>query len=270
MGQTRTAIDRASHAAELQSEEVEERVSTVGADVRAQAGQAEIDQERAAYASDMHGEEVEDRIAALGATLHTGQAQPVLGLMRIEGAENIASVMSDVVSQIRVQRTLEGQPLVGGADHFVIAGEVARAMGVTPEPGERAPVQGDVARLGLFGDQALRLGLTGPQVQTVITEVKASPAGELTPQTRALLVEHARGALNTGWEGAERAVQALQHAASLLPNAITARGTVSVPEVTVPPQVQVQINAPDAGLDQAMHSQAALAGSQSGVKSGER
>src|SRR5690554_897800 len=40
-------------------EEIEEKVSAVGADIRSQAGQAKIDQDRAAYASDMHGEEVE-------------------------------------------------------------------------------------------------------------------------------------------------------------------------------------------------------------------
>jgi hypothetical protein len=144
-------------------------------------------------------------------------------------------------------------------------------MGVTPEPGDRAPIQGDVARLGLFGDQALRLGLTGQQAQTVIAEVKASPSGQLTPPTHAALVDHARGALNTGWDGAERAVSALQRAAAMLPNAITARGTTSVPNITVAPQVQVNVNAPErGGLDQALQSQAALAGSQAaGTQRGE-
>ncbi len=58
----------------MQGEEVEERVSAVGADVRSQAGQAKADRERSDYADDMHGEEVEDRITALGATMHAGQA----------------------------------------------------------------------------------------------------------------------------------------------------------------------------------------------------
>jgi hypothetical protein len=67
-GQSRAAVDRVQHSADSQDEEVEERVSAVGADVRAQVGQSKADSERAAYASDMHGEEVEDRIATLGAT----------------------------------------------------------------------------------------------------------------------------------------------------------------------------------------------------------
>lgn len=291
--QTRAAVDRSQSAAEMQGEEVEERVSAVGADVRSQAGQARADRERSDYADDMHGEEVEDRITSLGATMRPGQtgssdtsaldraagrlasaaetlgrAVPTLGLMRVEGANNVAGVMGDFVSQMRVQRTLDGQPLAGGADHFTVAQGVARAMGVTPDPNDRAPVQGDVARLGLFGDQALKLGLTGQQVQTVISEVKASPSGELTPPTRTALVEQARTTLNTGWEGAQSAVNALQRAAVMLPNSITARGTVSVPNVNVNPQVQVSVSAPErGGLDQAMASQAALAGSQSAAAS---
>jgi hypothetical protein len=259
-------------------EKIEERVSAVGADVRSQAGQAKIDQDRAAYASDMHGEEVEDRITTLGATLQAGQTQQVMGLMRVEGADNVAGVMGDFISQMRAQRTLDGQPVAGGADHFTVAQGVARAMGVTPQSDDRAPIQGDVARLGMFGDLALRLGLTGQQAQTVIAEVKNSPSGELTPPTRTMLVEQARGTLNTGWEGAERAVSALQRAAVMLPNAITARGAAAVPDVTVTPNVQVRVDAPAApsagaaasgGLDDAMKSQAALAGSQAGTQRGE-
>jgi len=269
-GQTHAAVDRVQHAADSQGEEVEERVSAVGADVRVQAGQTRADAERTAYASDMHGEEVEDRIATLGATLQTSQPQPVMGLMRVEGADNVAGVMGDFIAQTRVQRTLDDQPMTEGADHFTVAQGVARAMGVTPQTDDRAPIQGDVSRLGLFGDMALRLGLTGQQAQTVITEVKNSPTGQLTPQTHTTLVEQARGTLNTGWEGAERAVSALQRAAVMLPNAITARGTAAVPNVTVTPNVQVQVNTPasppgaasSGGLDETMKSQAGLAGSQ--------
>jgi len=277
-GQTRAAVDRVQHSADTQGEEVEERVSAVGSDVRAQAGQTRADAERTAYASDMHGEEVEDRITTLGAALQAGQTQQVVGLMRVEGADNVAGVMGDFISQMRVQRTLDGQPVTGGADHFTVAQGVARAMGVTPQADDRAPIQGDVARLGMFGDMALRLGLTGQQAQTVIAEVKNSPTGELTPPTHTMLVEQARGTLNTGWEGAERAVSALQRAAVMLPNAITARGAAAVPDVTVTPNVQVRVDAPAApsagaaasgGLDDAMKSQAALAGSQAGTQRGE-
>jgi hypothetical protein len=266
-GQTQTAVDRVQHSADLQGEEVEERVNTVGADVRAQAGQAKADAGRTASASDSQGEEIEDRITTLGAALQTGQAQPVMGLMRVEGAQDVAGVMGDFISQMRVQRTLDGQPLAGGADTFTVAQGVARAMGVTPSAADRAPIQGDVARLGLFGDMALRLGLTGQQAQTVISEVKNSPASQLTPPTHTMLVEQARGTLNTGWEGAERAVSALQRAAAMLPDAIAARGTVAVPPVNTTPQVQVNISAPErGGLDEAMRSQTALAGSQTAAK----
>jgi hypothetical protein len=266
-GQTRADVDRVQHSADLQGEEVEERVSMVGADVRKQASQSKADAERTASASDSQGEEVEDRISTLGAALRTGQTQPVLGLMRVEGAQSVAGVMGDFISQMRVQRTLEGQPMVGGADTFTVAQGVARAMGVTPSAGDRAPIQGDVSRLGLFGGMALRLGLTGQQAQTVISEVKNSPTGQFTPPTHTLLVEQARGTLSTGWEGAERAVSALQRAAAMLPNAITARGTAVVPNVTVTPRVEVSVSTPErGGLDEAMKSQTVLAGSQAAAK----
>jgi hypothetical protein len=249
---------------------VQQQVGAVGADVRAQAGQAQADRERSDYADDMHGEEVEDRITTLGATLQAEQTQQVMGLLRIEGADNVAGVMGDFISQMRVQRTLDGQPLAGGADTFTIAQGVARAMGVTPQADDRAPLQGDVSRVGLFADRALRLGLTGQQAVQVISEVKNSPTGQLTPQTQAALVEQARSTLNTGWEGAQQAVSALQRAAVMLPNALTARGTVAVPNVNVTPQIQVNVSAPEHNsLDTAMQSQAALAGSQVGIRRGE-
>ena len=249
---------------------MQQQVGAVGADVRAQAGQAQADRERSDYADDMHGEEVEDRITTLGATLQAEQTQQVMGLLRIEGADNVAGVMGDFISQMRVQRTLDGQPLAGGADTFTIAQGVARAMGVTPQADDRAPLQGDVSRVGLFADRALRLGLTGQQAVQVISEVKNSPTGQLTPQTQAALVEQARSTLNTGWEGAQQAVSALQRAAVMLPNALTARGTVAVPNVNVTPQIQVNVSAPEHNsLDTAMQSQAALAGSQVGIRRGE-
>jgi len=239
-------------------EEIEERIGAVGASIHAQAGRSQADADRSTSASDLHGEEVEERIAALGATLQTGQIQQAAGLLRIEGANDVARVLGDAIAQLRVQRSLEGQPLAGGADHITIAQGITRAMGVTPQAEDRAPIQGDVARLGLFGDLALRLGLTGQQAQTVISEVKQSSGGQLTPQTHSLLVEQARGTLNTGSEGAERAVSALQRAAVLLPDALTARGTLATPNV----QVQVNAPAPSGGLDDEMKSQAGLAGSQ--------
>jgi hypothetical protein len=287
-----------SHPAEMHGKEIEAHVSTVGAEVRSQAGQTKADRERTDYVDDMHGEEVEDRITTLGTTLGEGQTnsaleraagrlesaadafsrtetnatstQPILGLMRVEGANNVAGVMGDFVSQMRVQRTLEDRPMTGSADTLTVTQGVARAMGVTPEAHDRAPIQGDVARLGLFGDQALRLGLNGTQAAQVIREVKLTPEGTLRPETRSAVVNQAHSTLNTGWDGAQSAVNALQRAAAMLPNSITARGTVSVPTIAVNPQVQVHVNAPErSGLDDALRSQAALAGSQMGANRSE-
>jgi hypothetical protein len=273
--------------AQRNSSEVQTQVTQVGAEVRSQAGQAQADRERSSYAADMHGEEIEDRLMALGgkgsgegtltqaagrlenaASVLThaqpGRTQPMLGLMRVDGANNVAGVMGDAIAQIRVQRTLDNLPVAGGADHFTMTQNMARAMGVTPEPDHPVGVQGDIARLGLFGDQALRLGLTGTQAAQVIREVKLTPEGTLRPETRMEMVNQAHATLNTGWDGAQQAVSALQRAAAMIPTSITAQGMVSVPNVTLSPQIQVSLPEHN-NLDLALQAQAALAGSQAGT-----
>jgi tellurite resistance protein len=105
--------------------------------------------------------------------------------------------------------------------------------------------------------------LNGTQAAQVIREVKLTPEGTLRPETRTELVNQARSTLHTGWDGAQQAVSALQRAAAMLPDTLTARGTVAVPNVTVTPQVQVHVSARErGGLDEALRSQAALSGSQ--------
>jgi hypothetical protein len=239
----------------------------------------------------MHGEEIEDRMMALGSQgssegalaqaaghlenatsalthTHPDGTQPMLGLMRVDGANNVAGVMGDAIAQIRVQRTLDNQPIASGADHFTITQNMARAMGVTPEPGHPAAVQGDIARWGMFGDQALRLGLTGTQAAQVIREVKLTPEATLRPETRMEMVNQAHSTLNTGWDGAQQAVSALQRAAAMLPTSITAQGMVAVPNMTLSPQIQVTVPEHN-NLDLALQSQAALAGSHSPMPGGE-
>ncbi len=180
---------------------------------------------------------------------------------------------------MQTERIQNGQPAVGGADHLTVADRMARAMGVMPVGGEKPPIQQDVSRFGLFADQALRLGISGTQAEQVVREVKSSPDGRLTDQTRTALVEQVRADGNMSYETAREEVNRLEHSTQMLPNEITAFGMMAVPQpviqpqidvepnITVEPQVDVTVEASaddgDAAYTEAMQKQAALGGSGS-------
>jgi hypothetical protein len=112
------------------------------------------------------------------------QMQVMLGQLKVTGGGDVAGVMGDVIRGMQTERVQHGQSAVGGIDHLTVADRMARAMGVMPVGGEKPPVQADVSRFGLFADQALRLGISGDQAEQVVREVKSSPDGRLTNETR--------------------------------------------------------------------------------------
>src|SRR5690606_40686323 len=69
---------------------------------------------------------------------------------------NVAGVMGDVVGQVQSERGQTGQPSNTGIDHLQVADHMARAVGVTPQETGGSPIQRDLARFGLFVDQALK------------------------------------------------------------------------------------------------------------------
>jgi len=247
----------------------------------------EIARERETYADDMRGEEMEahlsdvarstagtdgsksesDRIEGAASRLERSAealeraAGIMAGSLRVSSSADVAGVMGDVM------RLLGGRG-AGGVDHLSVAGLMAQAVGVTPLADGKSPVRDDLARFGMFIDNAARLGLTPEQTERVGQEVKDSPDRRMMPETRAELMEGAVAA-GRSREEAEREVNRLEITARLLPNEITAYGTMPVPSITVAPEVKVEpiitIEADDQsdGYDQAMQSSASMSGSES-------
>jgi hypothetical protein len=260
------------------------------------AADEELARERETYADDMRGEEMEQHlseVAQSGAGRGTGKpdsdriesaagrlersaealeraAGTMTGSLRVAGSADVTSVMGDVM------RLLGGRG-AAGVDHLTVAGLLAQAVGVTPQTDGKPPVRDNLARFGMFVDGAARLGLTPEQAERVGREVKETPDRRLTPETRAELVE---GVVVAGRsrDEAEREVNRLEIAARLLPNEITAYGTMSVPAITVAPEVTVAptitIEAHDesssgSDYDDAMRSNSSLSGSE-GMLGGNR
>jgi hypothetical protein len=131
-------------------------------------------------------------------------------------------------------------------------------------------VRDDLARFGMFIDGAAQLGLSPQQTEQVGREVKETPDRRLTDTTRNELID---GAITAGRsrDEAEREVNRLEIAARLLPNEITAYGSMPVPSITVAPEVKVEpiitVNAAeddgvsDSEYDDAMRSSASMSGS---------
>ena len=272
--------DRSDYAAEMNSEEMEQHVSDA---LKASTGthstlgaMMERDGKGDMSRFDQVAARLEQSAEAL-ANVARLQMQVMLGQLKVSGGGDVAGVMGDVIRGMQADRVQNGQPAAGGVDHLTVADRMARAMGVMPVGGDKPPVQEDLSRFGLFADQALRLGVSGTQAEQVVREVKSSPDGRMTDQTRTALVEQVRADGNMSYDTAREEVNRLEHSAQMLPNEITAFGMMAVPQATVQPIIQPQIDvepqvdvtvaAPkdegDAVYTEAMHKQAALGGSGS-------
>jgi hypothetical protein len=278
--------DKSDYAAEMNSEEMEQHVSDA---LKASTGthstlgaMMEKDGKSDMSRFDQVAARLEASAEAL-ANVARLQMQVMLGQLKVSGGGDVAGVMGDVIRGVQAERIQNGQPAAGGVDHLTVADRMARAMGVMPVGGEKPPIQADVSRFGLFADQALRLGISGTQAEEVVREVKSSPEGRLTDETRTALVEQVRAEGNMSYDTAREEVNRLEHSAQMLPNEITAFGMMAVPQtavqpmiqpqievepaITVEPQVDVTVEAPgndgDAAYTEAMRKQAALGGSGS-------
>jgi hypothetical protein len=277
--------ERSDYAAEMNSEEMEQHVSdalkaftgthsTLGAMIE-RDGKSDMTR------FDQVAARLEQSAEAL-ANVARLQMQVMLGQLKVSGGSDVAGVLGDVIRGMQAERVQNGQPATGGVDHLTVADRMARTMGVMPVGGEKPPIQQDLSRFGLFTDQALRLGISGNQAEQVVREVKSSPEGSLTEQTRTALVEQVRSEGNMSYDTAREAVNRLEHSAQMLPNEITAFGMMAVPQtdiqpivqpqievepdITVEPQVDVTVETGtdgDAAYTEAMRKQAAMGGSGS-------
>lgn len=257
--EARRQRERSDHNAEMVSEEMEQHISDA---LRAHTG---AQQDRGAGGSDRLEQAADALLRAAQM-----QMQLMLGQLKVAGVPNVAGVMGDVVGQVQAERGQTGQPLNTGIDHLQVADRMARAVGVTPQETGGSPIQRDLARFGLFVDQALRLGLTPQQTEQVVREVQASPEGKMQPATRDLLDRQVQTTQNVSWLRARDEVDRLEHSARMLPPEITAYGAMRVPvesaqpqvNVNVDPTVQVNVQAPaEDGYDSAMRRESALGGS---------
>ena len=253
----------------------------------------ELTRERETYADDMRGEEMEqhitdtmrrsgssgvgggERIDTAAARLErsadalerAAAAVTMTGNLRVSGSEDVASVMSDVIR-------LLGGTGTAGVDHLTVAGLMARTLGVTPPEDGTPPVRNNLARFGIYADQAARLGLSPDQTERAAREVNESPERRIGPKTRAELVEQTVKVSGVSQNEADRQVNRLEVAARLLPNEIMAYGTMSIPRITVEPDVKVEphitieTHHDRDHYDEAMRSNASMSGRE-GMLGGE-
>ena len=291
---------RSDYASEMQGEEMEQHLSDV---MRSNTG---VTSPLGAM-MEKTNEDDSNRLGQVASRLEAGadllaraaQMQMMVGQLRVAGVPDVAGVMADVVGQVQTERgtppnsqtiadafTATTPPTPpAGIDVLEVGRRMAQVMGVTPQAGTGSPVQRDLARFGLFVDQALQMGVSPQQTEQVVREVGASPEGKLRPETRETLDKQVQTGQNVTWIKARDQVDKLEHSARMLPPEITAYGAVPVPvnapdtpgsspsgtpsvtvkpDVRVDPTVQVNVQAPtarDDEYDSAMKKQSSLGGS---------
>ncbi len=239
---SRRQREKSDYAAEMNSEEMEQHVSDV---MRSSTGVHSTlggMLEREGQSGTTRLDAAVGRLEVAAETLaNAARLGMMVGQLRVTGGQDVAGVLGDAVRGIGTDRQRNGETAAAGADHLTTANAMARAMGVMPLANGQPAIVDNLARFGLFTDQALRMGLTGEQTETVIREVKASPEGRLSDETRNGLVEQVRGERNLSWEGARDEVNRLEHYTRALPEEVTAFGMVAVPSGMAPqPMVQVE------------------------------
>jgi hypothetical protein len=112
----------------------------------------------------------------------------------------------------------------GSRDSTALVAALTRALG-TPSPQGQPPITADLARLSVFAEQALRLGISGAQAETIIREVAASPDGRMSDALRDAIAEGFRAA---GQSPAAASVnlERLERSAALIPIRIEVTGTM--------------------------------------------
>jgi hypothetical protein len=224
-------------------------------------------------AADQAGDRLGRAAEGLERAARQQQMQSFEGRLNVAGPAQVAGTMGDVIALLQAHK---GSESLKGVDNFTLAGTMAQALGVTPVENGKPPIENDLARFGVFANQALTMGLNSEQTERVVREVKESPEASLQPDTRAELVGQMHTERNLSWDDANQEVDRLEHSARLLPNEMSAYGVMSVPSaspaapvVTVEPQVdlrpnvQVTVETPqDSAYAQGLQEQAPLTGSE--------
>ena len=266
-GQEDRRQQRSDYAAEMQGEEMEQHLSDV---MRTSTG---VNSTLGSLVEDANTQDARQDASQLGqiaAQLQSSadqlaraaQLQLMVGQLRVSGVPDVASVMADVVGQVQAEAQAErGDKQARGINTLEVGQRMAQVMGVTPQSETSSPIQRDLARFGLFIDQALRLGLSPQQTEQIIREVQASPERRLRSDTREGLDRQVQSEQNLSWLKARDQVDQLERSARLLPPEIVAYGAM---------QVNVQMNEDtNAAYNQAMQDSSALSGSANVTRGGE-
>ena len=238
------ARERSDYASDLREEGMEQRITTTL--------QAEEDEQTGKN----DPERVEDAAARLERSAEmlerAADAMRMFGELRVSGTDNVASVMGDVVRGLATEHSESGAAPTTGVDNFAAAGMMAQVMGMTPPADGSAPIRENLARFGLFLNQAMSMGLSPERTEQVAREVKSTPDRSLSPETRENLMSFATTKRGLPQADADREVTRLESSARRLPDEIVAYGTIAVPapSLRVEPQVEVKPNIPlDASSD---------------------
>jgi hypothetical protein len=167
------------------------------------------------------------------------------GQLQLHGHETVGGVVGDVIRSVQTEPNA-----LNGLDYLTVGQQMAQVMGITPQEGQM-PIQ-DVARFGLFINEALRLGISGVQAEQLIREVSTSPTGKFSEDTRASLIQQVQTEHNLPYSAARQGVNQLEHTARHLPNTITAVGSMDV---------RVNVSSDNDTYEQMMQAQAAMGGS---------
>jgi hypothetical protein len=270
---------RSDYMAQEGGEEMEQHISDVVGSKSSTSGAGATDvgrlesaSSRLEHAADQAGDRLGRAAEGLERAARQQQMQQFEGRLNVAGTANVAGTMGDVISTLQAQR---GNERLKGVDNFTLAGTMAQALGVTPVENGKPPIESDLARFGVFANQALTMGLNGEQSERVVREVKESPDATIQPNTRSELVGQMHTERNLSWDDANQEVDRLEHTARLLPNEISAYGVMSVPsaspaapvvniapQVDVRPNVQVTVDTPQStAYADGLKDQAALTGS---------
>ncbi len=158
----------------------------------------------------------------------------VEGRLNVSGANNIAAVMGRAVEALAQDNKKTGQ---AGASSERVSAALAGVMGVSPVERDGkaiAPIEGRLNRYQLFADQALNMGLTGADSAQALREVKANPEGRLLPATRDRLIRQQHEERGEAWADSVQQVQALEHAARIVPASISVYGSRAM---DIPPSI---------------------------------
>ncbi len=268
---------RSDYVAQEGGEEMEQHISEVagsqhGSNRSDDASRLDSASSRLERAADQVGDRLGRAAESLERAGRQQQMQQFEGRLNVSGTANLSGVMGDVIAALQVQK---GNESLKGVDNFTLAGTMAQTLGVAPVENGKPPIDTDLARFGVFANQALTMGLSGEQTERVVREVKESPDSTIQPDTRAELVGQMHTGRNLSWDDANQEVDRLEHTARLLPNEISAYGVMGVPsassaapvvnvepEVNVQPTVQVTVEAPqNSAYADGLKDQAALTGS---------